>query len=325
MTACGIEYLEFFTRDLEVTVGFLTQSFGLTPVESLATTDRQSTLLRQAGMRLLVTAGPATQQYLEAHGDGIAIIAISCDDVAATRAAATAACAQLRGDVVVPPGHGDMGYRLLPQAPATAMPSEDAQARIRCVDHLAVCVEAASMGSAERFYADAFGLQRYSGEYVAIGEQAMDSVVVRSPSGGLTLTLLEPDPSRKPGQIDAFLERNGGPGIQHVAFLIDDIVGAVRAYRETGIEFLPTPGSYYDVLVSRVGQMAESVDDLRDTNVLADRDEWGYLLQIFTRSPCPRDTLFFELIPRHGARGFGSANIRALYEAVEREARREVK
>jgi 4-hydroxymandelate synthase len=319
MTACNIEYLELYTPDLESAVDFFACSIGLTPVQSYVTAGRRSTLLRQGGLRMLVTTGPATRQYVEAHGEGIAVIGLGCDDVAATRAAAAEAGAALHGDVVVPPGYGDTHYRLLSCTPSTDAPQDHATARVRCVDHIAICLEAATMSSAARFYADAFGLQRYSGEFVAFGEQAMDSIVVRSPLGGVTFTLIEPDPSRRPGQIDAFLGRNRGPGVQHVAFLVDDIVAAVRAYRDNGISFLPTPGSYYDVLAARVGPMAEAVADLRDTHVLADRDEWGYLLQIFTRSPYQRETLFFELIQRHGARGFGSANIRALYEAVERE------
>jgi 4-hydroxymandelate synthase len=147
----------------------------------------------------------------------------------------------------------------------------------------------------------------------------MDSIVVRSDSGSAILTLVAPDPGKEPGQLDNFLERNGGEGVQHLAFRTGEIITAVHECRERGVVFLDTPDSYYDMLGERLGGLHAQVEELRETKVLADRDEWGDLLQVFTRSPYPRNTLFFELIQRNGSRGFGSANIRALYEAVERD------
>jgi 4-hydroxymandelate synthase len=187
------------------------------------------------------------------------------------------------------------------------------------LDHVAACVEGGTLTDYADFYKDAFGLTRYSSEYVTLGDQAMDSIVVRSPSGGITFTLVAPDPTKSPGQLNAFLHRNGGPGVQHLAFLVDDIIPAVREFQDRGVEFLSTPSAYYEMLVGRFPDMQEEISDLQAANVLADRDEWGYLLQLFTRSPHERNTLFYELIQRRGARGFGSANIRALYEAVERD------
>jgi 4-hydroxymandelate synthase len=119
--------------------------------------------------------------------------------------------------------------------------------------------------------------------------------------------------------VEGFISRNGGPGAQHLAFLVDDIVSAVHEFRCRGIEFLHSPNAYYEMLAHRLPGIKEEIADLRATNVLADRDEWGYLLQLFTRSPYKRNTLFYELVQRRGARGFGTANIRALYEAVERD------
>jgi 4-hydroxymandelate synthase len=107
--------------------------------------------------------------------------------------------------------------------------------------------------------------------------------------------------------------------VQHLAFLVDAIIPAVNEFRRQGVEFLDTPDVYYDALSERCPDMREEIVELRSADVLADRDEWGYLLQLFTRSPYKRNTLFYELIQRRGARGFGSANIRALYEAVERD------
>ena len=127
----------------------------------------------------------------------------------------------------------------------------------------------------------------------------------------------------RPAQIDDFLRRHRGPGVQHVALHTDDIVGSLRRMSELGMEFLVTPDTYYESLQERVGDIEESRADLQELSILADRDQWGYLLQIFTKTLHSRRTLFFEVIQRRNARGFGSANIRALFEAKERERERE--
>lgn len=203
------------------------------------------------------------------------------------------------------------------------MSTPTAQARptgqIRLLDHVAVCLEPDTLADYADFYRDALGLARYSAEYVAVRDQGMDSIVVRNASGGITFTLVAPDAGKSPGQLDAFLSRNDGPGVQHLAFGVDEILPAVREFRDRGVEFLSTPDGYYDALAERLAGLRGEIADLRAAHVLADRDEWGYLLQLFTRSPYERNTLFYELIQRRGARGFGSANIRALYEAAERD------
>jgi 4-hydroxymandelate synthase len=191
--------------------------------------------------------------------------------------------------------------------------------RIWLLDHVAILVEGGTLRSYADFCTEAFGLARYSGEYIEIGEQAMDSIVVRSPSGGITFTILEQDQTKKPGQVEGFIARYGGPGVQHLAFLVDDIVTAVREFGHQGVEFLRSPNSYYEMLADRLPGITAELADLRATGVLADRDEWGYLLQLFTRSPYQRNTLFYELVQRRGVSGFGAANIKALYEAVERD------
>jgi 4-hydroxymandelate synthase len=187
------------------------------------------------------------------------------------------------------------------------------------LDHVAILVESGTLARYADFCTAAFGLARYSGEYIQIGEQGIDSIVVRSPSGGITFTILEQDQTKKPGQLEGFIARYGGPGVQHLAFLVDDVVSAVHEFRGNGVEFLHTPDAYYEMLAYRLPGIVEKIADLRATGVLADRDEWGYLLQLFTRSPYARNTLFCELVQRRGARGFGTANIKALYEAVERD------
>ncbi len=335
MAVRGIEYVELYANDRLSVVDYFTAAMGFAQIAEAADHDRDSALLRQGEAQLVVSAGPATRAFLDAHGDGVADVALTCDDVAASRdtamaAGATAADAPCANPAVQ--AFGGVRHTLLPVAEAaghrlppgrdwTAVPAVPSrpERRIRLLDHVAVCLEGAALSDYADFYLNAFGLDRYSSEYVDVGDNAMDSVVVRNQEGTVTFTLVAPDTKKGAGQLDAFLDRNGGPGVQHLAFLVDDILLSARQLRERGVAFLPTPGSYYDLLAERLIGMREEIADVRAAEVLADRDEWGYLLQVFTRSPHERCTLFYELIQRRGARGFGSANIRALYEAVERD------
>jgi 4-hydroxymandelate synthase len=335
MAARDVEYVELYASDKQSTADYFISSLGFTQIAESADGDRDSVLLRQGDAQLIVTSGPGTEEFLDAHGDGVADIALTCADIAKTREAAVAVGAADvdcgAGSLAVS-GFGGVRHTLLPlcgspdrRLPpgrtwirASATPARLPE-RIRLLDHVAICVKGETLVDYANFYMDGFGLARYSSEYVALGDQAMDSIVVRSSSGGIVFTLVAPDPAKSPGQLNAFLSRNGGPGVQHLAFLVNDIVPAVRQFRDQGVEFLAAPPVYYDMLSERFAEMREEVADLRSADVLADRDEWGYLLQLFTRSPHERNTLFYELIQRRGARGFGSANIRALYEAVERD------
>jgi 4-hydroxymandelate synthase len=342
MTAHDVEYIELYANDKKTTVDYFVSSFGFTEVaRSASAGDRpmESVLLRQNGVRLVVSSGPATQDFLAEHGDGVADIAFACEDVGRAREGAIAAGAKaLDSDGTAAPavsGFGCVRHTLVqrsaseaprlpgdrqwtPAAAQAAPGTADEAPALRTLDHIAVCLEAGTLHDTVRFYLDGFGFTQYYSEYVTVGEQAMDSIVVRSPSDGITFTIIEPDTTKQPGQIDEFLTRNGGGGVQHLAFLVDEIVPSVLDFQIRGVEFLQTPDTYYDMLAERIPSLEAQIADLAKANVLADLDEWGHLLQLFTRSPFARRTLFFELIQRQGAQGFGSANIRALYEAVER-------
>ena len=332
MAAQDIEYVELYTSDMLPAVDYFVSSFGFTKMAESEDEGTRSALLRHGTVQLIVTAGLGTEEFIEAHGDGIADIAFGCDDPAGTCERAVAAGASLinsgPGKLVVS-GFGDTRHTLVTRSAGTSLPGDrswmpvsEASARpgrIWLLDHVAILVEGGTLTDYADFCTEAFGLARYSGEYIEIGEQAIDSIVVRSPSGGITFTILEQDQAKKPGQVEGFISRHGGPGVQHLAFLVDDIVSGVHEFRGQGVEFLHSPNAYYEMLAHRLPGIKEEIADLRATNVLADRDEWGYLLQLFTRSPYKRNTLFYELVQRRGARGFGTANIRALYEAVERD------
>lgn len=334
MAASGIEYVELYAQDKQAVVDYYVRSLGFAQIAESVADDHASALLRQGSVLLIVTGGREASEFVDAHGDGVFDIALTCDDVAATGEAARCAGASVitgpSGCPVVAgfggvrhtlvPAPGQPGFRL--PAGRTWLPSPTrlgSQSRLRELDHVAVCVRGGTLAAHAEFYGAGLGLDRYSSEYVTVGDQAMDSVVVRSPSGHVTFTLVAPDPDKKPGQLDAFLARNCGPGVQHLAFAVNDIMAVVGEFRALGVEFLGVPDAYYERLTDRLPGMRSEIADLQAAAVLADRDEWGYLLQLFTRSPHVRNTLFYEFIQRRGARGFGSANIRALYEAVERD------
>ncbi|GGV12623.1 VOC family protein [Streptomyces spectabilis] len=221
---------------------------------------------------------------------------------------------------------GSAGARCGPRLPAGFVPvpgagdgSTEGVGLVE-VDRVAVCLEAGDLDATALFYRRALGFQEVFQERIVVGDQAMESKVVRSAvTGAVTLTLVEPDPRAKAGQIDEFLKSHHGPGVQHLAFSGDDAVRAVRTLAARGVTFLKTPGTYYDLLGERIGLRTHALDELRATNLLVDEDHGGRLFQIFTASAHPRDTLFHEVIERQGARTFGSANIKALYEAVELE------
>jgi 4-hydroxyphenylpyruvate dioxygenase len=147
----------------------------------------------------------------------------------------------------------------------------------------------------------------------------MNSRAMGDRAGRIKFPLQEPAPSKRKSQIDDYLSYYQGPGAQHIAVLTGDIVASVRALQANGIEFRSTPATYYDMLEARVGPIDADLAALRELSILVDRDQWGYLMQIFCKPMQGRPTMFCELIQREGARGFGSGNIKALFQSVERE------
>ncbi|MFJ9950912.1 4-hydroxyphenylpyruvate dioxygenase [Kitasatospora sp. NPDC091207] len=340
MSIQSITHVEFHCADADKTAAGLCADFGFAPDEQ--TPDEQTpgspvpaapaagplgartVRLRQGGIRLhLVSATDPDHpvaRFVAVHGDGVGVIALGCTDPQASLERAERHGARVldrTGGLVA--GFGDVALRFVPEAPAGPAPATPATTLLDALDHAAICVPAGELAPAVKFCEAALGLHRIFGEYIEVGEQAMDSSVVQSASGEVTFTLIEPDTTRRPGQIDTFLADNEGAGVQHLAFRTGDIATAVRTVRDRGVEFLSTPGAYYDALAERLGGTAIPVDTLRELDVLVDQDHGGQLFQIFLRSTHPRRTYFLELIERQGAGTFGTANIKALYEAVERQ------
>jgi 4-hydroxyphenylpyruvate dioxygenase len=190
------------------------------------------------------------------------------------------------------------------------------------IDHCVGNVELGKMDDWVSFYQQVMGftnMKEFVGDDIATQYSALMSKVVADGSRKVKFPINEPAAGQRKSQIDEYLEFYGGAGVQHIALATDDIVAAVRGMRAAGVAFLSTPDSYYDEMGQWVGRTRVPLDALRDLRILADRDEDGYLLQIFTKPVQDRPTVFFELIERHGCQGFGKGNFKALFEAIERE------
>ena len=220
---------------------------------------------------------------------------------------------------------GYSGPYLPGYAPAAPVVAPGERAFFTRIDHCVGNVELGKMDEWVDFYHRVMGftnMKEFVGDDIATEYSALMSKVVADGTRTVKFPLNEPAAGKRKSQIDEYLEFYGGPGVQHIALATDDIVASVRAMKAAGVEFLATPGSYYDELGSWVGQTRVHLDELRELGILADRDEDGYLLQIFTQPVQDRPTVFFELIERHGSQGFGRGNFKALFEAIERDQAR---
>jgi 4-hydroxyphenylpyruvate dioxygenase len=217
---------------------------------------------------------------------------------------------------------GDYGGAYLPGYVAQSSNGADAGVGLLAIDHCVGNVELGRMEYWVEFYERVFGMTEmlhFSDEDISTEYSALMSKVMTDGEGKIKFPINEPAEGKRKSQIEEYLEFNHGPGVQHVALTTANIVETVETLQRRGIGFLQTPPAYYDEVPDRVGEIAEDYADLRRLGILADRDDDGYLLQIFTKTAQDRPTLFFEVIERHGARGFGDGNFKALFEAIERE------
>ncbi|WP_236245028.1 4-hydroxyphenylpyruvate dioxygenase [Streptomyces sp. CC210A] len=207
-------------------------------------------------------------------------------------------------------------------AAAAPLVEPPAKRTFQAVDHCVGNVELGRMNEWVGFYNKVMGftnMKEFVGDDIATEYSALMSKVVADGTLKVKFPINEPAIAKKKSQIDEYLEFYGGAGVQHVALATNDIVATVRYMREHGVQFLDTPDAYYDTLGEWVGDTRVPVETLRELKILADRDEDGYLLQIFTKPVQDRPTVFFEIIERHGSMGFGKGNFKALFEAIERE------
>ncbi|RSM55252.1 4-hydroxyphenylpyruvate dioxygenase [Amycolatopsis sp. WAC 01376] len=327
-----IDHVEMYVADLEAAATGWKDRYDFSVVTTDRSEDHRSVTLRHAAITLVLTEPLSDRHpgatYLQTHGEGVADIALRTPDVAAAFAAAVKGGAEpvrepeKRGDSVVTAtvsGFGDVVHTLIESDGTEEAVRGKGGVELGEIDHFAVCLNAGDLGPTVAFYERALGFKQIFEEHIVVGAQAMNSTVVQSLSGAVTLTLIEPDKTADPGQIDDFIKEHHGSGVQHIAFTSPDAVTAVKELSSRGVEFLKTPDAYYDMLGGRIELETHSLDDLRETKLLADEDHGGQLFQIFTASTHPRKTIFFEIIERQGAGTFGSSNIKALYEAVELE------
>ena len=295
-----------------------------------------------------VQAGTALGEHVAAHGDGVIDLAIGVPSAEAAYAYATAHGAtglaepevfeDSHGKVVLAAiaAFGDTRHTLVERAnysgpylpgyaAASPLVSPPASPFFTEIDHCVGNVELGKMDDWVSFYRQVMGfsnMKEFVGDDIATEYSALMSKVVADGSRKVKFPINEPAIGKKKSQIDEYLEFYGGPGVQHIALACDDIVATVRDMRSAGVDFLDTPDSYYDTLGEWVGDTRIPLDELRELKILADRDEDGYLLQIFSKPVQDRPTVFFEMIERHGSQGFGKGNFKALFEAIEREQSR---
>ena len=193
------------------------------------------------------------------------------------------------------------------------------------IDHIVGNVELGHMEEWVHYYERVFGMTEmihFSDEAISTEYSALMSKVVTDGTGRIKFPINEPAEGKRKSQIEEYIEYYRGAGAQHIAVATRDIVGCVSALRDQGVDFLTIPDDYYDDVPDRIGEIEEDLADLRRLGILVDRDDEGYLLQIFTKPVGDRPTVFFEIIERHGSRGFGEGNFKALFEAIEREQER---
>lgn len=348
----GTDHIEFYVGNAKQAAYYYRTAFGfqLTAYAGLETgvRDRASYVLQQGKIRFVLTTpyhpNNPIADHIYTHGDGVKVLALWVDDARKAWEETTKRGAisvqeptTLRddnGEVVVATikTYGDTvhtfverkNYRgvFMPGYVPVETAYNPAPVGLKYVDHCVGNVELGKMNEWVKFYEDVLGFKlliTFDDKDISTEYSALMSKVVSNGTGYVKFPINEPAQGRRKSQIDEFLEYYHGPGVQHVALATDDIVFTVSELRKRGVEFLRVPATYYDDLLDRVGKIDEDVSVLRDLNILVDRDDEGYLLQIFTKPVQDRPTLFFEIIQRKGARSFGKGNFKALFEAIERE------
>jgi 4-hydroxyphenylpyruvate dioxygenase len=346
----SIHHVEFWVGNARQAAFFYRNGFGFSQAAyaglETGVRDHTSYVLAQGKVRFVLTT-PLTpdseaSDHVRCHGDGVRDIAFRVDDAdaafaeAVRRGAAPAvepheirdefgvvrhAAIHTYGDTL----HSFFSYAgysgpFLPGFAASEVRGTDIG--LLRIDHIVGNVGLGQMDQWAEWYRRVLGFDRYisfDDKDISTEFSALMSVVMSDDSQSIKFPINEPAPGRRKSQIDEYLDYYRGPGVQHVALQVQDICETVSRLRENGVEFLRVPDSYYAALPGRVGEIAESIEQLRQLAVLVDRDQDGYLLQLFTRPVQDRPTLFFEIIERKGSRGFGKGNFKALFEAIERE------
>jgi len=346
----GIDHVEFYVGNALQAASFWVKNLGFKEVAytglETGVRDRASHVLQQGRIRIVLTGalvpGHEIGEHVARHGDGVKVIALGVPDVDHAYTEATARGAKgitephdLSDDhgrvrLASIATYGDTVHTFVdrsgykgPFMPGYApRDASDGDAGLLAIDHIVGNVELGHMDEWVKYYEDVFGMREmlhFSDDDISTEYSALMSKVVTNGNGRVKFPLNEPAEGKRKSQIDEYLEFYGGAGAQHIAVATRDIVKCVEELQSRGIQFLNTPETYYEDVPERIGEIAEDIEDLKRLGILVDRDDEGYLLQIFTKPIGDRPTVFLEVIERHGARGFGDGNFKALFEAIERE------
>jgi 4-hydroxyphenylpyruvate dioxygenase len=353
MPVHGIDHVELYVGNAAQAAYFFSRAYGFTETAyaglETGRRDRVSHVLEQGRIRLVLTGtlkgGDDIAGHHARHGDGVHKIALSVPDAAQAYEHAVAHGARgVHTPHWVEDEHGRVqlssvetygdtlhlfvqrdGYKgaFLPGYERRAeAPRDPDDMMLMGIDHIVGNVELGHMEEWVHYYERVFGMTEmihFSDEAISTEYSALMSKVVTDGSGKIKFPINEPATGKRKSQIEEYIEYYNGAGAQHIAMATRDIVGCVSNLREQGVDFLTIPDEYYDEVPERIGEIDEKIEDLRRLGILVDRDDEGYLLQIFTKPVGDRPTVFFEIIERHGARGFGEGNFKALFEAIERE------
>lgn len=349
----GTDYVEFYVGNARQAAYYYQAAFGfqITGYRGLETGFRDATsfLLEQGKIRFVLTSGMNADslvgQHVLKHGDGIRDIALWVDDARYSfeetvkrgarpvrepwtqedeHGTVVMACIATYGDTI----HTFVERKnynglFLPGFRAWSNPFwAPSPIGLKYVDHCVGNVELGEMNTYVDYYADVMGFRNlvsFDDSDISTEYTALMSKVMASGNDRIKFPINEPAQGKKKSQIEEYLQFYDGPGVQHVAMATDDILATVTELRSRGVEFLHVPTTYYEELQDRVGIIDENIDELGELGILVDRDDEGYLLQIFTKPVQDRPTVFYEIIQRKGARSFGKGNFKALFEAIERE------
>lgn len=348
----GTDYIEFYVGNAKQAAVFYQYAFGFELVAyagpETGIRDRASYVLKQDKIRLVLTSSlvkdSEISEHVKKHGDGVKVLALWVDDAAksfyetTSRGAESASKPQTlkdeHGEVVVASikTYGETlhtfverkNYKgaFLPGFRAAKSNMKIEPIGLKYIDHCVGNVELGKMNQWVKFYEDVMGfklLVTFDDEDISTEYSALMSKVVSNGNGYIKFPINEPAQGKKKSQIEEYLDFYHSAGVQHIAIATDDIIHTVGELRRRGVEFLNVPDVYYDDVMERVGKINESLEELKKLNILIDRDEEGYLLQIFTKPVQDRPTVFFEIIERNGAKSFGKGNFKALFESIERE------
>ena len=351
----GYDHVEYYVGNAKQAAHFYEKAFGFKPVAKMGletgVRDRTSYVMQQGKARFVLTCAltPDSEiaRHCALHGDGVKCIALEVGDVEAALREVKA-----RGATVLQPAQafededgaiktgvikyaGDTvfkfvergGYRgvFAPGYEPLDVTDPVEQVGFAAIDHIVTNVHLGEMTYWCEWFARLMGftqLAHFTDEDISTEYSALMSKVMENGTGKCKFPINEPAEGRKKSQIDEYLQWYNGPGVQHVAMSTGDICKTVRKLRERNIDFLRVPDTYYDELKDRVGDIDEDFDEIKKLGILVDRDDDGYLLQIFTQPVQDRPTLFYEVIERHGSRGFGIGNFKALFVSLEREQAR---